>query len=136
MQAPKSELRRQLDAYKKIFNEAFDKNDAEVMVPLFTEDAVIVAQWGIIKGRAAIKQYYADQFANAHYSGHIAVADADSPYVLDDSTMWATGSWTLTYQPKGGDPIPINGYWSAIYSRDGNLWKEKMQTWNMVPATT
>jgi len=37
------ELRRQLDAFNKIFNEAFDKNDATAMVPLFTEDAVIVS---------------------------------------------------------------------------------------------
>jgi hypothetical protein len=72
----------------------------------------------------------------SHDSDHIAVTDPDSPYALDDSTMWATGSWTLTVQPKGENPIPLNGCWSTIYSREGNLWKEKMQTWNISPGTT
>jgi ketosteroid isomerase-like protein len=130
------ELRRQLDAFNKIFNEAFDKNDAAAMVPLFTEDAVIVSNGGIIKGLAAIERYYADKFANEHDSDHVAVTDPGSPYALDDSTMWATGSWTLTVQPKGENPIPLNGYWSAIYSREGSILKEKMQTWNIAPAIT
>lgn len=135
MHTPDPELRRQLDAFNELFNEAFDKNDATAMVPLFTEDAVIVSNGGVIKGLTAIEKYYADKFANEHDSNHIAVTDADSPYSLDDSTMWATGSWTLTVQPKGEDPIPLNGYWSAIYKRKGNVWREKMQTWNIAPAT-
>jgi uncharacterized protein (TIGR02246 family) len=136
MITPDPELRRQLDAYKKLFNETFDKNDAAAMVPLFTEDAVIVSNGGPIEGQQAIEKYYTDNFAAAHYSNHIAVADSSSPHAVDDSTMWATGSWTLTFQPKGENPIPLNGYWSAIYSREGNVWKEKMQTWNIAPATT
>src|ERR1700761_698868 len=136
MHTPDPELRRQLDAYNKVYDEAFDKNDATAMAPLFTEDAVIVSNAGIIRGLRAIEKYYADKFADAHYSDHIALTDQDSPYVLDNSTIWATGSWTLTVQPKGEDPIPVNGYWSGIYIREGNRWREKMQTWNIAPATT
>jgi ketosteroid isomerase-like protein len=136
MHTPDPELRRQLDAFNKVFNEAFDKNESAAMAPLFTEDAVIVSNAGIIKGLPAIEKYYADKFANEHDSDHIAVTDSDSPYALDDSSMWATGSWTLTVQPNDQDPIPCNGYWSAIYIREGNRWKEKMQTWNIAPATT
>jgi ketosteroid isomerase-like protein len=134
MHTPDPELGRQLDAFNKKFNEAFDKNDAAAMVPLFTEDAVIVSNGGIIEGLSAIEKYYADKFENEHDSDHIAVNDPSSPHAIDDSTMWATGSWTLTVQPKGKNPVPLKGYWSAIYSRDGKVWKEKMQTWNIAAS--
>jgi len=128
---PNSKLREQLEAFKKIFNEAFDKNDAAAMLPLFTEDAVIVSNGGVIEGHKAIEKYYADKFENEHDSDHLAVNDPSSPHAIDESTMWATGSWSLTVQVKGEDPLPLKGYWSAIYRREGNIWKEKMQTWNI-----
>jgi len=128
---PNSKLREQLEAFNKIFNEAFDKNDAAAMLPLFTEDAVIVSNGGVIEGHKAIEKYYADKFENEHDSDHLAVNDPSSPHAIDESTMWATGSWSLTVQVKGEDPLPLKGYWSAIYRREGNIWKEKMQTWNI-----
>lgn len=131
MNTPNSKLREQLEAFNKIFNEAFDKNDAAAMLPLFTEDAVIVSNGGVIEGHKAIEKYYADKFENEHDSDHLAVNDPSSPHAIDESTMWATGSWSLTVQVKGEDPLPLKGYWSAIYRREGNIWKEKMQTWNI-----
>ena len=136
MTNPDSEMRQQLDAFNTKFNETFDKNDAAAMLPLFTEDAVIVSNAGIVKGLPSIEKYYADKFAEVPHRDHVAVVDPDSPYVLDGSTIWATGTWSLTVEPKGENPIPLNGYWSTIYVREGNVWKEKMQTWNIAPATT
>jgi uncharacterized protein (TIGR02246 family) len=135
MTTPDPELRRQLDAFNKKYNETFDKNDPAAMAALFTEDAVIVSNAGSFEGQQAIKKYYTDNFAALHYAKHVAVIDPSSPHAINDSTMWATGSWSLTVQPKGEDPIPLNGYWSTIYTREGDVWKEKMQTWNMAAAT-
>jgi uncharacterized protein (TIGR02246 family) len=131
MTTPDPELRRQLDAFNTKYNETFDKNDPAAMAALFTEDAVIVSNGGAVEGHKAIEKYYADKFESEHDSDHIAVNDASSPHAIDESTMWATGSWSLTVQAKGQDPVPLKGYWSAIYRREGNVWKEKMQTWNM-----
>jgi uncharacterized protein (TIGR02246 family) len=131
MSIPDPELRRQLDAFNTKYNETFDKNDPAAMAALFTEDAVIVSNGGPFEGQQAIKKYYTDNFAAFHYAKHVSVIDPSSPHPIDESTMWATGSWSLTIQAKGEDPIPLNGYWSTIYAREGDVWKEKMQTWNM-----
>jgi ketosteroid isomerase-like protein len=131
MHTPDPQLRQQLDAFTKLYDEAFNKNDAAAMVPLFTQSAVIVSNRGVVEGLRAIEKHYADKFENEHDSDHISLTDASSPHAIDDSTMWATGSWSLTVQTKGENPIPCKGYWSAIYSREGNVWKEKMQTWNI-----
>ena len=102
-----------------------------------SHEASLEARWSsIVKGLPAIEKYYADKFAEVPHRDHVAVVDPDSPYVLDGSTIWATGTWSLTVEPKGENPIPLNGYWSTIYVPEGNVWKEKMQTWNIAPATT
>jgi hypothetical protein len=33
-----------------------------------------------------------------------------------------------------GDPVPLKGYWSEIYVREGDALKVRMQTWNITPA--
>ena len=47
--------------------------------------------------------------------------------------LWATGEWSETGQGKNGEPIPIKGYWSMIYVREGDDWKIRMQAWNTTP---
>jgi uncharacterized protein (TIGR02246 family) len=129
MHTPDPQLRQQLDAFNKLYDEAFNKNDAAAMVPLFTEDAVIVSNGGVVEGLRAIEKYYAAKFENQQESDHLSIADPSSPHAIDDSTIWASGSWTV--QLKGENSTPFTGYWSAIYSREGNVLKEKMQTWNI-----
>jgi len=44
--------------------------------------------------------------------------------------LWATGEWSETGQGKNGEPLPIKGYWSAIYVREGDDWKVRMAETN------
>jgi uncharacterized protein (TIGR02246 family) len=132
------QLRQQLDAKIKKYDEASNKNDAAALAAFFTEEAVYVTDRGPICGREAIEKYFTDLFQNVDFSSHIANADQDSPHIVGTAgnEMWATGSWSLTHQEKGGEPMPLNGYWSEIYVREGDAWKVRMQMWNITPPPT
>jgi hypothetical protein len=47
--------------------------------------------------------------------------------------LWATGEWSETGQGKNGEPLPIKGYGSAIYVREGDDWKVRMAETNTTP---
>ena len=126
----------QLDATSKKYDEAFNNGDAAAVAAFFTEDAVLVTDKGPIYGREAIEKNFADLFQNVHISNHIDKADQYSPHIIgtDGNEMWSNGEWSLTLQEKTGDPIPLKGYWSEIYVREGVAWKVRMQMWNITPA--
>ena len=133
---PDLHLRQQLEAKIQKYNEAFDKNDASAVAAFFTEDAVLVTDKGPIYGREAIEKHFADLFQNLHFSNHIDKADQYSPHIIGTAgdEMWSNGEWSLTLQEKTGDPIPLKGYWSEIFFREGDAWKIRMQIWNITPA--
>src|SRR4029077_20407136 len=131
------QLRQQLDAKIRKYDEAFNKNDAAALAAFFTDDAVLVTDRGPICGREAVEEHFTNLFQNMHFSSHIASTDLDSPHIIgrDGGDMWASGGWSLTLQETMGDPIPLKGYWSEIYVREGDALKVRMQTWNITPAS-
>jgi ketosteroid isomerase-like protein len=52
---PDQESRQQLVAYDKSYDEAMNKNDAVALAALYTKDAVLVNDTGVIYGREAIR---------------------------------------------------------------------------------
>ena len=134
---PDPQLREALEALGKREDEAYNNNDAAAIAATFTEDAVFVTPQGPIFGSGAIEEYYADRLQKVHFSKHIIKFDADSPHVIGTAgnEMWATAEWSATYQVKGGDPVQLKGYWSAINVREGDGWKIRMLTYNVSPAS-
>jgi ketosteroid isomerase-like protein len=132
---PDPQLRQQLDAKYRNYDEAFNNNDAAGMATFFTEDAVLVSDKGPISGREAIEKYYADLFKQFHCSNHIGKPDQYSPHIIGTAgnELWSSGDWSLTLQGETGDPISLKGYWSEIYVREGDAWMVRMQTWNITP---
>jgi|HubBroStandDraft_3_1064219.scaffolds.fasta_scaffold80455_2 uncharacterized protein (TIGR02246 family) len=109
------EIRRQLDVIDSKFDEAFDKNDAAAIASLFTQDAVDVTPTGVFSGRQAIEKYFEGIFQQWHITDH--KNKLDHVYELG-SHLCAIGEWSFkaTSQPAGG-------YWTRVYSRDGDNWK-------------
>jgi ketosteroid isomerase-like protein len=135
-ETPDPQLRQQLNTKYKKYDEAYNNNDAAAVAAFFTEDAVLVTDRGPIYGREAIEKYLADVFKEFHFSNHIGRPDQDSPHIIGTAgnELWSSGEWSLTLQGETGDPIPLKGYWSEIYVREGDAWKVQMQTWNITPA--
>jgi ketosteroid isomerase-like protein len=130
------QLRQQLDAKIKNYDDGWNNNDAAALAAFFTDDAVYVTDRGPICGPEAIEEHFTDLFQNVHFSNHIAYADQDSPHIIgtDGNEMWASGGWSPTLEEKMGDPMPLKGYWSEIYVREGDSLKVRMQIWNITPA--
>jgi ketosteroid isomerase-like protein len=137
MNPPNRQLREELQANGKKYSEVFDKNDATAMADLYTDDAVIVTDRGLLYGRQAIEHYYLDIFQHGRISKHVNVADQYSPHAIGTTgnEVWETGGWSLTVQDTGGDvSASLRGYWVAIKVRDGDIWKTRMEAWNLIPS--
>jgi ketosteroid isomerase-like protein len=130
---PDPQLRQQLDAEIKKYDEAINKNDASSIASFFTEDAVLVTDQGPIYGREAIEKHFTDVLQKDRFINQTSKADQYSPHIIGTAgnEMWSNGEWSLTIQET--DPIPLKGYWSEIYVREGDAWKVRMQMWNITP---
>ena len=134
---PAPNLRQQLLALAKKFDDAYDNNDPAALAALYTEDAVIVRNDGEpIYGREAIEKYWADVFKTVHYSKHTSEPEQYSPHIIGTwgNQVWSTGEFTETLQVENGPPIQTRGHWLDIDVREADALKVWVQTWNIIPA--
>jgi ketosteroid isomerase-like protein len=132
---PNEQDRQWLDALVKKFDEAWNNNDAAALAAFYAEDAVIVTDTGPIYGRDAIEKHFADLFKQVHFSNHIAKADQYSPHMIGTTDKaWSNGEWSTTVQGQNFGPVEIKGYWSDVNVREGNNWKDQLETFNITPA--
>ena len=105
-------------------DEAYNKNDAAALAPLFTEDAVLLAPDGTFFGRQAIEKRYADTFRQWPITSF-----SRDRYGLNaiDNAVWSFGEWFGTLQGETGSVL-VGGYESAIYVREGDAWKIRRLT--------
>ena len=129
------QITQKILALGKALNEAQSNNDAAAIAALYTRDAVFVTTEGTIIGRQAIQKWHSDLFQWWHPKNHIDKFDGNAPHLIGTTgnELWATGEWSETGQGKNGEPIPIKGYWSAIYVREADDWKMRATAWNTTP---
>ena len=119
----------------KGFEEAHNNNDAAAIAAFYTRDAVFVTPGGPIIGRQAIQKWFADLFQWWHKKNYKTKVDGNAFHLIGTAgnEAWATGEWSETGQGKHGEPIPIKGYWAAIYVREADDWKIRVEAWNTAP---
>ena len=122
-------------AVGKAIDEGANNNDPAAIAAFFTRNAVFVTTEGPIIGRQAIQKWYTDLFQWWHPKNHISKLDGNAPHLIGTAgnELWVTGEWSETGQGKTGEPLPIKGYWSYIYVREGDDWKIRMSFWNTTP---
>ena len=122
-------------ALMKALNEAQNNNDGAAVAAFFTRDAVSVTTEGPIIGRQAIQKYYTELYQRWHSKNFIVKVDGNAPHLIGTAgnELWATGEWSDTGQVKNGESIPLKGYWSAIYVREGDDWKIRVDAGNVTP---
>jgi ketosteroid isomerase-like protein len=106
-------------------SEAFTNKDAPAVAALFTEDAVLVAPDGIFSGRQAIEKRYEGTFQQWPFTFFNDLRDRHLKAI--DNAVWSFGEWGGTLHGQTG-PAFVNGYFSAIYIREGDAWKIRMLT--------
>jgi len=129
------ETTQKMLARLKELDEAINNNDAAALAALYTRDVVFVTTDGPIIGRQAFKKWYADLYQWWHPKNRITKVDGNAFHLMGTAgnELWATGEWSETGQGKNGEPIPIKGYWSDIYVREGDDWKARVCGWNTTP---
>jgi ketosteroid isomerase-like protein len=128
-------IAREIDALGKLA-EAINKNDAEAVAAVFTEDGVVVTPQGPIYGREAIKEHYTEVFKQFELSNDIPKADPNSPHTIGTAgnEVWETGEWSSNFRDiDSGGTGQNRGYYSAIYVREGDAWKIRVQIFNVTP---
>jgi len=119
----------------QVYDDAYNNNDPQALAKLFTEDATLVTDTGILHGRDAILKYQTEAFKIIKFSNHKGMADPDSirPLGTDGKEFLAAGSWSQTVRIEGGEPFEMKGFWSAIVQNDGTA-RDSMLTWNITPV--
>jgi uncharacterized protein (TIGR02246 family) len=86
------QIRQQLEALCKKFDEASNKADAAALAALFTQDAVEVSPDGLVYGRQALEKKYGDMFQKFHPTDHLNTIER--VYMLGkDTCMIIKWSW-------------------------------------------
>jgi len=119
------QLRGQILALVKKFDDAFNNNDPAALSQFYTEDAVLVVPEGPVYGREAIVKSWVDLFQKVRFSNHLCTLDQYSPHMIGTSgnEMWATAGWSQTIE---GLNLGVKGYWSGIFVRQGNDWRFRL----------
>jgi Domain of unknown function (DUF4440) len=99
---PDPQLRQQIVALTKKFDDAMNNNDAAGRAALYMADAVEVTDQGPIFGREAIEKHYADLLQKVHFSNHVLTDDQDSPHIIGTAgkEVWETGGWSCIFKAK------------------------------------
>jgi ketosteroid isomerase-like protein len=98
-------------------SEAFTNKDAK--------DGVLVAPDGMFSGRQAIEKRYEGTFQRWPLTLFNDLRDCHLKGI--DNAVWSFGEWGGTLQGQTGLEF-VKGYFSAIYVREGDVWKIRMLT--------
>jgi uncharacterized protein (TIGR02246 family) len=124
------QLREQLVPLFKKSGEAWNNNDAAALAAIYTEDGIKVTDQGPLNGRQAIEKWLAELFKTLHPKNYIDKIDSLRIIGTADNIA-ANGEWSQTLQGKNGEPITIKGYWAAIFVREGDDWKCRLDAYNV-----
>jgi ketosteroid isomerase-like protein len=113
----------------QMYQQFANNGDAAKIAALYTADAVALFSEGKFQGPSQIEQDLQTQFNNGYKNITIKDEGGDT---TQGSWAWSWGEYSGTV-PLGTPPTPttINGYWSAVFMQDGNVWKIKQHTTNM-----
>ena len=111
-----------------------NNNDAAAVGELFAEDGVFVTDGGPFYGPEAIGKFFVDLFKEWRLSNHLIKTAPNSHRIIVTAENIAfNGEWSQTLQGKNGEPIPLKGYWSVIFVRQGEDWKILVDAFNVTP---
>lgn len=120
------QLRQQMEAFHKIYDETFNRNDAGAVASLYTEDALFVADTGPLYGREAIEKWYEDEFQKVPNRNNVGKPDEKSPHIIDTvgNVILSNGEWSQTIHAEGGDPYDpkaIGQRFKFVRAANGNF---------------
>ena len=114
---------QQIRAVAIVYENAYNRHDADAVAALFAEDGVRVHGYGQSRGRPAIAKSYA-KYDFQMWNCTDLLKRIDRVLTVGNRVM-AQGIWSLTYQEEGHTKPnkPDEGHLSWILVREGDAWK-------------
>jgi ketosteroid isomerase-like protein len=89
----------------------------------------------VFNGREAIEKALTDLFQRWRPTNFLSEANKLNSI---GNGAWAVGQWWCTLESQSG-PVPMMGYWSEVYVREGEAWQIRVSTFvskTPLPAMT
>ena len=117
--------------------EAHNNYDAAALAAGYARNAVFLTPDRPIIGRQAIQKWFTDFFQSQHPKNSMIKVDGNAFHLIGTAgnALWATGEYSETAQGKNGEPIQSKSYNFWILAREGEDWKQLVETWGLTPAT-
>jgi uncharacterized protein (TIGR02246 family) len=111
------------------YDAAINAHDTAKALSLYTDDALRVTPQGFQSGRAEIEKWLATAMKNDPRDFKVTFEQA---HVLPGDKAWAAGTWSLTVT-AGNQELHPKGFWADVYERDGDVWKIRVDSFNVTP---
>ena len=120
METVVAKTRTPVETLREVFADQLNRRDAEALVQYWAEDIVEEFPTGTIRGRSAVRKYFADLFAaipDFHIEALQIVGDGDTAFVRWHLTGTFSGAPWMGLEPTGS-PLELNGI-DCFTFRDG-----------------
>jgi uncharacterized protein (TIGR02246 family) len=109
------------------YDDAFNRDDADAVTTLYTEDAVFETPNGTFTGRENIEGLYRKIYFERNHSKEHVTTVGEVSEAGDE--IRATGMWSDTFEEIG--TIRANGTYVWILIYEGNSWKIRKSTFEI-----
>jgi uncharacterized protein (TIGR02246 family) len=102
-----------------LYDTNYAAKNADAMAQLYAEDGMLVSPAGkIIKGRAALKEYYEKRFGSGAKEHHIHVIDASA----QGDGGFSVAEFSVQVPKGDGTFRQESGHIMAVYVKEGDGW--------------
>ncbi len=107
---------------------AYNAGNADAIVPLYAEDAVIMPPGApLARGHAAIKQFLVKDIAGAQAAGVALVLTGKDDVGISGDLAWHSGTYSVT--DKAGKTVDTGKYMD-VSRKTGGKWHMIRDIWN------
>jgi ketosteroid isomerase-like protein len=112
------DFKTEMQTVVKAWKDSFNNNDMNNLAALYTEDAALIDEDGIIAGRAVLRDAFTKFRASGASMSSITVDRAER----SGNIGYLTDSWTEAAPKSGGGTEVVGGYSLIVMKRVGNKW--------------
>jgi uncharacterized protein (TIGR02246 family) len=103
----------------QLYDSNYAARNADAMAQLYAEDGTLVSPAGkLIKGRAALRQYYEERFGSGAKEHHIHVIDANA----QGNGGFSIAEFSVQVPKGDGTFRQETGHIMAVYAKDSDGW--------------
>src|ERR1700719_1883164 len=112
------DFKTEMEKIAKAWKDAFNNNDMGKLAALYTEDAIMIDEDGVIAGRAVLREAFTKFRASGASMSSITVDRAER----SDTMGYLTDSWTEAAPKSGGGTEMVEGHSLVVIKHVGSKW--------------